>query len=233
VTPDAFPSDYDSDPDRWRVNRATVERYSCAGDTHEPVAERFLAEGLRPILDVGCGDGRLAGQLPAHAGWIGVDASHAQVAAAPGPAVLADASALPIRTGSCGAVAQLWMLYHLEDPVDAIAEAHRVLRPGGLYAASTSRRDDSPEVLAHLPPQPASTFDAEEAPDLVGEVFGAVEVDAWDGPYVRLPDRQAVASYLRGRGIDAETAADVVAAVDVPLAVTKRGCVVFARKLAG
>jgi len=223
-------TDYDDDPERWRTNRASTERYSI-GDVHaDLVVPRLVRERLSPVLDVGCGDGKLAPLLPEASGWIGVDESPAQVRAAPRPVVEGDALALPVRAGSVGAVTALWMLYHLDDPLDAITEARRVLRPGGLFVACTTRRDDSPELLAHLPPQPASTFDAEDAPALVASVFGDVEVDAWDGPYVVLPTRAAVRDHLRGRCIDADLAGAVAEAVDVPLTVTKRGCVVWARK---
>jgi SAM-dependent methyltransferase len=225
----ALPPDYDDDPERWRTNRRTVAAFTSESD-HTVVAARFCDEGLAPILDVGCGDGHLADELPAGSGWVGVDASAAQVASAPRPVVLADAEHLPVRSGSCGAVAALWMLYHLDDPTVAIAEARRVLRPGGLFAASTSRRDDAPELLAHLPPQPASTFDAEEAPAIVASVFGDVDVESWDGPHVRLPDRDGAREYLIGRGLDGEVAAEVAARLDVPLEVTKRGCIVWARR---
>lgn len=225
----ALPPDYDDDPERWRTNRRTVAAFTSASD-HEVVAARFVDEGLAPILDVGCGDGQLAEHLPPGSGWIGVDASDTQVAAAPRPVVLADAEHLPIRTGSCGAVAALWMLYHLDDPATAIGEARRVLRPGGLFAASTSARNDSPELLVHLPPQPASSFDAEEAPAIVASVFGEVEVEAWDGPYARLPDRDGARDYLIGRGLDGDLASEIAGKLDLPLDVTKRGCVVWARR---
>jgi len=225
-----IPSDYDTHPERWAVNRRVVERYGAGGDTHEPVAERLRREGLAPVLDIGCGDGKLAPLLAPSEGWIGVDDSPTQLAAAPRPVVLADATALPVRTGACGAVVALWMLYHVEDPTEVVREARRVLRPGGLFAACTTARDDSPELLAHLPPQPASTFDAEEAPSIVASVFDHVEVERWDGPFVHLPDRAAVGEYLFGRGIDEVTAGDVAAAVDAPLDITKRGVLVWARR---
>ncbi|MGH3770694.1 MAG: methyltransferase domain-containing protein [Pseudonocardiaceae bacterium] len=43
--------------------------------------------------------------------------------------------ALPFRDGVFAEVTHLWCLYHLADPVVAITEAARVLRPGGRYFA--------------------------------------------------------------------------------------------------
>jgi SAM-dependent methyltransferase len=227
----ALPPDYDSDPQRWRLSRQTVQAFSTAGDVHVPVARRLLDEGLSPVIDVGCGDGRLADVMPAPP-WIGFDISRGLLDIAPRPVVLAEATELPVAEGSAGAVCALWMLYHLDDPAALLREAHRVLRQGGLFVASTSARDDSPELLVHLAEPEPSTFDAEEAPDIVASVFPAeaIEVERWDAPFVHLPDRQAVRDYLVGRCIDPDVAGEVANEVDVPLDVTKRGCLVWARK---
>ena len=100
-----------------------------------------------------------------------------------------------------------------------------MLRPGGLFVACTSRRDDSPEVM---PPQPASTFDAEEAPALVAGVFGDVEVESWDEPMFTLADREAVRDFLINQLGDPR----LIDCVHTPVTVTKRGCLVWARKKA-
>jgi SAM-dependent methyltransferase len=137
---------------------------------------------------------------------------------------LADASRLPIADESVPAVTALWMLYHLEIPEVAIAEAHRVLRDGGLFFACTSARDNDPELTDGYP---ATMFDAEEAPDRVRAVFGdLLEVLAWDAPLVRLEDRFAVVRYLRSHHLPPGR----VDRVETPLTLTKRGCLVVARK---
>ena len=125
------------------------------------------------------------------------------------------------------------MLYHLEDPVQAVAECHRVLSPGGLFAACAPSMYDSPELQSVLPGYGVpSTFDSENAPEIVGSVFGEIEVDAWDGPYVHLPDREALALYLRGRRLSPAAAGRALDAIDTPLTLTKRGSIIFARKSA-
>ena len=117
--------------------------------------------------------------------WVGLDEDVALLRAAGRPVVRADATTCPVRDDSCGAAAALWMLYHLDDPRVAIAEARRVLRQGGLFATCTTTRDDSPELVEFFGPPEPTSFDAEEAPELVAEVFGAdrVEIDRWDGPF--------------------------------------------------
>lgn len=52
------------------------------------------------------------------------------------PDVVADAMALPIREESVDAVVMSQLLEHLTEPDRAVAEAHRVLRPGGTLVGS-------------------------------------------------------------------------------------------------
>lgn len=194
------------------------------GDTHEPVAERLVDDQLAPVLDLGSGQGRLGGLLPDSTGWFGLDSSPTQLAdSVRRPVVLGEASALPFPDHTFGAVAALWVLYHLVDVPLALAEARRVLRPGGLFVACTSARDNDPELIAGYPP---TTFDAEEAAELVASTFGEVEVQRWDDRLVLLPDTDAVVRYARSHLLPAE----VAEAVTAPLWLTKRGCLVWARR---
>jgi SAM-dependent methyltransferase len=186
-------------------------------------------EGLTPVLDVGCGEGELAGHLPAGA-WVGVDASARMLARAPEPHHRADATALPFSDESFGSIALLYVLYHLTDPARALGEAHRVLRPGGLVVVAAPSRHDSPE-LADALPQTSLTFDAEQAPELLARVFAEVEVETWDAPLVELPTKTAVRNYLIGKGVEASVADSRAGTATVPLSVTKRGALAFARRV--
>ena len=226
------PVDYDTDPDRFRVTALASRRYALAGDVHEDVADRFATEQVDRVLDVGCGKGKLLGLLrdigiPA----VGLDASPTMLKAASGPRVFGDARMLPFPDNTFGGAAALYMLYHLEDPVQAVAECHRVLKPGGLFAACAPSMYDSPELQSVIPGYGVpSTFDSENAPEIIGSVFGEVEIDAWDGPYVHLPDCEALALYFRGRRFSPAAADRASRAVDTPLTLTKRGAIIFARK---
>jgi SAM-dependent methyltransferase len=210
----AIPPDYDSDPERWRS-------WTSPKDTHD-----LLANVLRgPVLDVGCGEGRLASLVDAAVTWIGLDSSPEQLAGNPyRPVVRADMRALPFREGAFAEVTHLWCLYHVNDPLVAIAEADRVLRGGGRYYASTAARDNDPELMWEG--YPPSSFDAEEAVATVASVFDEVVADRWDGVFYPLETREEVRAYCRHNYVPAERAERA----DLPLWLTKRGVLVHATK---
>lgn len=86
-----------------------------------------LLAGSRRILDVGCGDGCLAGQVQARlpgAFVAGVDVLARP--AAPVPLVRYDGRRLPCATGSFDAVMLVDVLHHAEDPAVMLREAARV-----------------------------------------------------------------------------------------------------------
>jgi SAM-dependent methyltransferase len=74
-------SDYDQNSGRVRLARSVLHRHAVAGDVHELVARRFIAEGFARVLDAGCGEGELARYLP-DGTWVGLDNSQTMLARA-------------------------------------------------------------------------------------------------------------------------------------------------------
>jgi SAM-dependent methyltransferase len=227
----ALPRDYDTDPGRFRLGASLTGRYLTGGPGLYPHIASMLGQaGARLIADIGCGEGALtaAARSPQRQ-IIGIDASPAMLAACPPPRVLADARRLPFSSGVFDAAVTANMLYHLDDPVTALREAHRILSPGGHFIATAISRHDSPELAPIWRPA-TSTFDAEEALELVASVFGTAEAERWDAPLITLPDHDAVRDYLIARFVPADQAAASVRQVSPPLTLTKRGAFLRARK---
>jgi SAM-dependent methyltransferase len=230
----ALPPDYDRDPGRFLTATGLPQ-----DDVHPYVAARLASSGTGTVADVGGGNGRLARLLPdLGMRCLLLDISPAMLAEAPRPAVRADGSRLPIADGAVDAVTALYTLYHYDDPRQPIAEARRVLRNGGLFAACAPGRDSNPELAPLLPDWgKPSTFDGEDAPAIVASVFSkpgdSVEVDRWDGPLVTLNDLDHAAGFLRVHGLSDTAARAAAATLDLPLALTVRGCVVYATRAGG
>jgi hypothetical protein len=100
-----------------------------------------------------------------------------------------------------------------------------VLRDGGHYYACTAARDSDPEIMPEG--YAASTFDAEEAVDLVRSVFPDATGDRWDDRFFPLETRDDVRAYCRHNFVPLDRAEHVA----LPLWLTKRGVVVRAIKI--
>jgi SAM-dependent methyltransferase len=130
------------------------------------------------LLDVGCGTGR-SRQIyaPAVARYAGVDVSlrslrlaHARSA---GWWLQADALRLPFAARAFDVVAFSSVLHHLPDRTMALAEAHRVLRPGGsVFAFDPNLRHPAMLLFRHprSPLYRAEGVSPDERPLLPGEL---------------------------------------------------------------
>ena len=225
------PADYDSDPARFAANQAATTRFSLSGDLHVPVADRLCLLTPAPVLDLGGGNGTLAGLLVDRDVQTVVLDLAAHVDQAPGLVVRGDAQRLPFLDCTFGAVAALWMMYHLQNPKGALLEAARELSPGGTFVASTPSRFNDPEIARALPDWGrAFSFDAESASSLISDVFEVVEVERWDSRAIALPDREAVELFLRGRGLPQSRAREFAGEFATPLAISKRGALIWATR---
>ncbi len=92
------------------------------------------------VADIGCGNGESRDPLAERAAaGFGRDLSFGLRSSATAGAVgrvAADAQRLPFRAQSLDVALAMHMLYHVPDPAGAVAEAARVLRPGGRFIAA-------------------------------------------------------------------------------------------------
>ncbi|MCS7264093.1 MAG: class I SAM-dependent methyltransferase [Armatimonadetes bacterium] len=111
--------------------------WCCAYQVRKVLGKYWKPQGK--LLDVGCGAGKIDGQLKA-LGWqvIGVDfslnacsnaRSQFQVAT-----VCADGAFLPFKEESLDVIVMRHVLEHFPSPTKAIKEVHRILRKGGLVS---------------------------------------------------------------------------------------------------
>ncbi len=119
---------------------------SSADELVERVARRVSEEGPEQVLDVATGTGLFARRLARGASVHGVDASeemlrravrNARCDGVPLELSRADAGSLPHSDDSFDAVTCCGALHLLPDPSEALAETGRVVRPDGIFVATT------------------------------------------------------------------------------------------------
>lgn len=178
-------------------------------DWYSWLGERLPLDG--EVLEVGAGTGAL---------WKRVDhlvpglnltltdfssAMCAQLRAIPSAVVRqCDATALPFADASFDTVVANHMLYHLDDPVAALVEFARVLRPGGRMAITVNGVDHLAELdaLGPLIGRPdlvlasgQNDFTAETAPARVARHFTGVTVERYPCD-LDIPAADPVLAYL-------------------------------------
>jgi SAM-dependent methyltransferase len=136
--------DYDAEAADYDETRGGEARAAEAA----AAVERLLPAGLRTLVDVGGGTGIVTARLcrPGRRVVV-VDRSAGMLALARsrlgGRAVCGDVARLPLRTGCADAVVSVWLLHLLPDAAPAVAEAARLLCPGGVFL-TTVDKDDAP-----------------------------------------------------------------------------------------
>jgi O-antigen biosynthesis protein len=139
----------------------------------------------KAVIDAACGEGYGTALLARHAASAtGIDVSAEAVAAArrrygamPNLKYLEGrCEALPVAAASADLLLSFETLEHLESPRALIAEARRVLRPGGLFMVSTpNKRIYTDRTGYHNPYHPSEMYEAEFL-EALRERFGGVRL---------------------------------------------------------
>jgi ubiquinone/menaquinone biosynthesis C-methylase UbiE len=200
---------------RYRTHQLyTVDRV----DFGKWTLERLPWRGSERVLDVGCGPGDLLREMASqHGGWgrlLGMDLSPGMAIKAaslatglPVSFAVGDAQAIPFPAESFDVVMARHMLYHVPKIDRAVAEASRVLRPGGHLLAVTNSAhtmqqywDLRREAAARFPdavlPQKApERFSLENAPAYLSRHFAHLETHTLAG-ILRFPRSQPLVDYF-------------------------------------
>jgi arsenite methyltransferase len=158
----------------------------------QAITRTFLAGWQHPLewldipeggvaLDVGCGPGIVTPSLARAAGpnglALGVDISEAMLAravrAAAGPEIgflRADAQRLPLRDQTVDAIVSIAVILLVPDPVAALSEMARVLRPGGRLAVMIPTAGPASRLMRLLPDTGAREFGDDELGDILDDL---------------------------------------------------------------
>jgi SAM-dependent methyltransferase len=165
----------------------------------------------RKVLEVGGGQGELADRMQTELGadvtFLDQSERMVELARARGirDARVGDAQELPFDDGAFDTVVAAWMLYHVPDVNRALAEAARVLAPGGrLVAVTASVRhvEELRELFGTVLPDFERQFNAENGESILRRHFR--DVERTDVEIVAIVDDRATLEAYR-RSLSYET----------------------------
>jgi ubiquinone/menaquinone biosynthesis C-methylase UbiE len=162
---------FDRIADSYDETRGGMERGRVAAEA----LHRLLPAG--PLLEVGVGTGLVAAALTERGPRpVGVDLSRPMLARAagrvPGRVAVGDAQRLPVGTDSVAGAYLVHVLHLVGDPAGVLAEAARVVRPGGRVVTSAFPDDPLDDDLHEVFRAVREQLEAERRPDDVATVLG-------------------------------------------------------------
>jgi SAM-dependent methyltransferase len=140
-------------------------------------AYRLAAELLPPgrLLDLGCGVGH-SYELLAPRETVGLDSDAAALEGQARPTVAADMRELPFADGEFASVLAVQSIEHVPDPARVLAEAARVLEPGGAAVLVTPNRLTFARPDEIIDPYHYVEYDPEQLRNLCAAFFDDVWV---------------------------------------------------------
>lgn len=189
-------------------SRVTGERVSTSAGGFNPTWQRhvaayalcapFLPEGS--VLDVGCGIGH-SFELLAPRTTVGLDLDPAVLRGQDRETRVGDMRQLPFADAEFDGMIAVQSLEHVPDPERALAEARRVLRPGGVAVFVTPNRLTFGPAEEIVDPYHHVEFTADELQSLCASEFGRVAMHGLFGSdrYLELvaAERRALDRLLR------------------------------------
>jgi SAM-dependent methyltransferase len=180
--------------------RVTGERVSTPEGGFRPTWERHVAAYAAaaellppggPVLDAGCGTGH-SYHLLAPRETVGVDLEAAALAGQDRRTIVADMRALPLPDDSFASFLSVQSIEHVPDPERALAEARRVLEPGGTAMLVTPNRLTFGRADEIIDPYHDVEYDQHELRALCERFFDTVELHGLFGSnrYLELIDAQ-------------------------------------------
>jgi SAM-dependent methyltransferase len=183
------------------------------------------------LLEVGGGQGELAErirrELGADVSFVDLSPRMVELAQARGiDAQVGDVRALPFAAGTFDTVVAAWMLYHVREIDQALAEIARVLEPGGALIAVTNGFDHITELrdLVAYEGNFNGTFSRENGDELLRPHFASIERFDADVT-VQITERQKLVAYRDS--VSAPTR-EVPEDVELPFVVHGRTSIFFA-----
>jgi SAM-dependent methyltransferase len=215
---------------RNEIQRSLSQGRNVEDDVFDAVAE------VRPtrLLDVGCGLGELGDrvqrELGAHVCAVDTSPRMVELAQARGlDAQIADAESLPFPDDDFDCVLAAWVLYHVPDLQQALAECARVLQPGGSLVASSVCNGNIAEVwdlVGVTQPRDPLSFTKENGEAILQPHFEQVERRDLEGELV-FPDTESLRTFVAAT-IDRAHLAPQVPELTEPFHATTRHVVFIA-----
>jgi SAM-dependent methyltransferase len=224
-----------ADDARLRRRAAAYTGVSTAVDARVPLVDAVVAARPQRILEVGCGWGELAQWLGRETGAevVATDLSPRMVELARSRGVaaqLADVQALPFEDGVFDVVVAAWMLYHVPDLDQGVAEIWRVLRPGGTLVAVTNSRFHLLELRNLVGSGPSVLkFSREDGDGQLAARFAKVQRHDIDG-MLEFEDRGAVRDYVQASISMSPFIDDLPEEVDEPFVARRANSIFVATK---